>query len=197
MALVRVSGLVSWDDLEAWMQAGRDLNPIFVFALVVVLLVIDTFLSVPTVLLSLLAGYYLGAIGGGLAVSLGLMAMGTVAYGLGRLRGDAILMRFERDADKRRETRELFEEKGALLLIFGRAVPMLPETSCVLAGLTRMPLAKFYLAHGLGSVPYGFILAFSGSISAVTDPSAGLWGWLGVSALLAIAWTLFGKKSPP
>ncbi len=177
------------------MQAGQDLNTFYVFAFVVTLLIIDTFLSVPTVLLSLLAGYYLGVFLGGLAVSSGLLAMGSVAYAMGRWRGDDILKRFEKDPKKRAETRMLFEEKGALLLIFGRAVPMLPETSCVLAGLTKMPLTKFYVAHGLGSIPYGFILAFSGAVSTVTDPTAGLWGWLGVTAVLAIAWQFWGKKA--
>lgn len=58
--------------------------------------------------------------------------------------------------------RRLFEEKGALVLVFGRLVPALRTVVAMPAGMARMGLAPFLLWTAIGSVIWTSLLTLAG-----------------------------------
>lgn len=194
--LVRGSGLVTWDDMEALITQLKTEGQGWLFLGFVVLIWLDLILSVPTVLSSMLAGYLLGGLLGGLAISLGLMLMGGSAYALGRWRGVAIMDRFHKNKAEAANIHDLFTQHGPILLVVGRAVPMVPETACVMAGISQMSWRRFLLAHALGSFPYAFLLAFAGSYSSLDNPTPALMAWGSLALLLSGLWWWRIKKAP-
>jgi len=69
-----------------------------------------------------------------------------------------------------------------------RAVPMLPEISSALAGVTKMPFHKFFTAWLLSSLPYVLVLSYIGSVSEVENPLPALFAVGGFTLLLWVAW---------
>src|SRR5690606_41660994 len=85
---------------------------------------------------------------------------------------------------------EIFARYGMTVLIICRALPMLPEVSCCMAGATRMPPARFALAYCLGSVPYALLVAGAGAASSLQNPQPAIFTAIGISLLLWGAWWL-------
>lgn len=53
-------------------------------------------------------------------------------------------------------------ELGGWLVALSRWMPVLPEVVACLAGITRMPMRRFFPALCAGSVPMGFVYAWIG-----------------------------------
>jgi uncharacterized membrane protein YdjX (TVP38/TMEM64 family) len=62
-----------------------------------------------------------------------------------------------------------------------------------MAGMTRMPVAKFLLLWLISTVPYAIIAAHAGSISTLENPKPGLYTALGLTAFIWVAWFVFGR----
>ena len=148
----------------------------------------DVFLPVPSSLVSTAAGARFGLAGGALVSVAGLTAGCVLGYALGRRvgRGAVIAAAGERRlARLERATARL----GDGVLVACRAVPVLAEASVILAGVGRMPAARFValttlanlglsLAYaGVGARAAGagsFLLAFGGAIAI---PALGMAVW--------------------
>ena len=72
--IIRLSGVLTEDDIKAWLEAATNINPWYVALAVVLILAIDIFIAVPTLTTCILSGYFSGFICGGLAASIGLLS---------------------------------------------------------------------------------------------------------------------------
>lgn len=147
------------------------------------LLVADLFLPVPgTVVMSGL-GWVYGRLLGGCLAALGSFLSGMAAYGLCRSLGDTAVRRILGQKDLER-SQHLAHVHGPWFIAVSRALPLLPEITTCMAGLTRMPLRRFLPALAAGSLPTGFVYAAIGSLGGINA------GWaLALSIALPVgAW---------
>lgn len=146
------------------------------------LLLADLLLPIPgTVVMSALGAVY-GFWLGGVLAAVGSILAGMFGYGVGRFFNEDLAKRWlgEKDFEK---GRSLFQNGGAWVVAMSRALPILPEVLACMAGLLRMPFAKFCLALACGSVPMGFLFAWIGTVGR-EHPQWGLAYSLGVPAFL-------------
>lgn len=159
------------------------------------LLVGDLVLPVPgTVLMSGL-GWLYGWFWGGLAASAGSFLSGTVAYALCRQLGEkaARWIVGEKDFEK---NKQLSERHGPWIIALSRTLPILPEVTTCLAGVTRMPARKFFISLACGSLPTGFLYAAVGSLGE-THATLAFWASLLLPVLLyTAARPLLNRKKP-
>lgn len=168
--LINLTGILTLEDIEAALTYVSQIHPVWVFLLVAGLLWVDLLLSIPTMAVSLLAGYFLGWALAVPAVCTGLMLAGGSGYWLGRRYGLRLLSRITPDPVRLEAMTAIFSRYGVITLIVCRALPMLPEISCCLAGATRLSLSRFLPAYLLGSVPYAIVVTYAGSISSLDNP---------------------------
>lgn len=175
--------------LGGWEQAP-DLPGGAVFAAVTVigLLAADVVLPVPSSAVLVAAGAALGPISGAVAGTLGVVAGATVGYALGaRFGGEPT----GRDAER---ARLLFERWGSAALVMTRPLPLLAESTAIVAGSTRMDPRRFLSAVVAGAVPTCVGLALVGHAGASRLDGSGLATLLGVTAALAVATGVLARR---
>jgi uncharacterized membrane protein YdjX (TVP38/TMEM64 family) len=108
--------------------------PAIVAGAVVGLLATDIFLPIPSSVVSTLAGWQLGAIGGAAASWVGMNLGAAIGFALARRFGQPLVAWLAR-ADDLARTRLLAERFGPALLVLGRGVPVLAEATVLLVGM--------------------------------------------------------------
>ena len=186
--VVKLFGLLSLDEIQTWFEAIQNQPSYVVGGLVTLLLFVDLFLSIPTMAMVLLAGYFLGFFMGALYALLGLAMASFTGYFLSLKYGEKGLHLISKSSKEQEEMQQLFEQYGTSMIILSRAVPMLPEISSALAGVTKMPFHKFVTAWLLSSLPYVLVLSYVGSMSNLENPLPALLGVGGLTLLLWSAW---------
>ncbi|MFT5086230.1 MAG: putative membrane protein YdjX (TVP38/TMEM64 family) [Candidatus Latescibacterota bacterium] len=196
--VIRLSGVLDIVQIKAWLLAAQEWSPWVVGGIVIVLLWVDIVIAVPTLAVAISAGYFLGFAHGALATFTGLVLSGMSGYGLGHVLGEKALRFAVRDTQQRDEAMLLFQQRGLVMIVLSRAVPILPEISSCLAGITRMSLIRFVLAWLASIVPYTLVATYAGSISTVEDPTPAIYATIALSLCLWLSWYLFHRsnKSP-
>lgn len=192
--LIRVSGVLSIDQIKAWLTNLHALSTVYVGAIVILLLVADIFIFVPTLTVIILSGYFLGFTNGAIASITGLLLAGSAGYIVGRLFGPKVFQFLLRSSREREEARDAFLAHGFIMIILSRAMPILPEVSACLAGMTQMRYARFLTAWLLSTVPYVLIASYSGSISSLEKPGPAIFAMIALSGSLWLAWYVFRRK---
>jgi uncharacterized membrane protein YdjX (TVP38/TMEM64 family) len=193
--IIKSTGLITEEGVSAFLQQAKSINPWWLAALVVGLLLIDLLIAVPTMTTILFAGFLMGPIYGGLASATGLMLLGVTGYGMGYRIGRPVLMRLFKDEKRLPEIETAFARNDLLLLFVCQAMPILPELSCTLAGIARTSFPRFLFGYAVGVVPFAFIVAYAGSISTLSNPSPAIYTAIGVSVILLLFWTLLKRRS--
>jgi uncharacterized membrane protein YdjX (TVP38/TMEM64 family) len=194
MVTVKLTGFLTLDKIESWLNLAKSVSPWLVGSIVVALLYVELFIAVPTLSVTILSGYFLGWPLGALAPLLGMFLATFTGYGLSRCYGDAILRFLVRKPDERTQMVEAFERIGFAMIVFGRAVPMLPEASACLAGATKMPLSRYALGWFLGTLPYSLLASYSGSVSTLDNPTPAILVAISIPAGLSILWFLLNRN---
>ena len=189
--ILRLSGTLTLDEIRSWLSSAHDIAPAYVAGLVIALLFADLFIAVPTLTISILAGYFLGPWSGAAAAATGMLSAGTAGYWLSRRYGTALLKRIYGDEHKLEEIRAVFAESGLFVLLICRALPILPEVSCCLAGATRMPFWRFLAAFAVGTVPFAAIASYAGSVSSIDNPMPAILAFIALPGTLWLAWFFF------
>lgn len=192
--VIKATGILTIDDIEAFLTAAHEIAPLYGAAIVVFLLISDLFIAVPTLTVTMLSGYFLGFPLGFLASATGLLAAGITGYVITYVYGPGLLNRIHKDAEKRAEMERLFARYGGIVLVICRALPILPEVSCCLAGATRMRFLTFILSFLLGTIPYALIATYAGSRSTIDDPTPAIIAAIALSAFFAAAWALLRRR---
>lgn len=193
--ILNASGVITVEKIEAWLMAAQSANPIFVGVIVALLLFADLIIAVPTLATLLLAGYFIGALPAALAGAIGLLASGLGGYFISRRYGDALVVHVVKDAAEREKAVATFLKHGAVVILLARAVPMLPEVSACMAGLTRMLFWKFLALWLVNIVPYCLLAAYAGSISTLEDPTPAIFAAIGLSVFFWSGWALFNRRA--
>jgi len=191
--LIRISGILTEDDIKNWLDAATKLNSWYVVSVIVMILAIDIFIAVPTLTTCVLSGFFLGFIQGGLAASLGLILAGLIGYFLSKSFGEKILRIIINSEEKRNEAKKTFGQYGMAMIMLSRSSPIFPEVCACMAGISRMKFTRFILAWCVSSIPYSLIAAYSGSISSFENPKPAIYTIIGLYVILWISWFLFKK----
>ena len=187
-----LNSIFGWITIEGVRAALTKLHAeprsaIWIAGAVILLLSVDSLLSVSTLATVTLAGFFLGPVLGGSVSSVGLLAAGSLCFFGSRYGGPKILRHLSTDASSDR-LKQWFAAHGGLALILARAVPMLPELLSCLAGLSKMRVPAFYFYFSLGSIPYAFLAAWAGSQSSLEYPWPAVLTGIAIPALSTLIW---------
>lgn len=193
--IIKATGIITVDDIKHALQVASEINPWYVALAAALLLFADLFIAIPTLTVSILAGYFAGFLLGALGATTGMMLAGICGYAICRFYGPGLLLKIYKDRNKLNEMQTIFTEHGSMVLLICRAMPILPEVSCCMAGANKMPFAKFLLFYSIATIPYAFIAAYSGSQSTLADPKPAILTAIGLSGVLWASWFIFLRKN--
>ena len=188
---VEAMGVPLLTDPSPWLDRGGPMA-----ALVGVgLLVVDVLLPVPSSLVMIAHGAIFGVLAGTALSLIGSTGAAAVGFVLGR-RGGGPLARVV-PAEARRRADRLLARWGMLAVIATRPVPLLAETTAIMAGASSMSWRQLMVAAVLGALPAALLYALTGAVAAsFTDGTmvfglvllvAGAFWWLGRRAERATA----------
>ncbi len=148
------------------------------------LLVADVLLPVPSSVVMVAHGALFGFVLGAAASLLGAVGAAVAGYGIGR-RGGPMMARL---LDPRLVARSggMVRSWGELAIIATRPVPILAETTAILAGAGGLGWTRLLRGAALGSVPPALLYAWAGASAA--DVGGGLVVFALVSAVAVATW---------
>jgi uncharacterized membrane protein YdjX (TVP38/TMEM64 family) len=152
--------------------------------LVVALLSLDAVLPVPASLVMVASGALYGTVTGVLLALLGRVLMALSGYAIGQ-RGGPLVARLV-PPDGRHRADGLLRRWGTLAIVVTRPVPLLAETTTILAGVSGIGWGRAAAAAFVGSVPEAVLYAGSGALAHGVEDAARIW-----VALLIVACTLW------
>lgn len=189
--VIKLSGVLTVDDIRAWLEVARSVSPWTIGLVVAGLLFADLFIAVPNLTVCILSGYFLGFELGAFFNILGVSAAGITGHLLSRSMGRRLLEKIVRAPEKIKEMEDIFNRHGFVMILISWALPILPEATACLSGFTRMPFWKFLSAWVLGAYPYVTIAAYAGSVSTLSDPKPAIYAAIGLSAFFWLMWAIF------
>lgn len=186
--VIKVTGILTVDQIEGWLIQAKSSSAIYVGSIVAVLLFADLFIAIPTLTVTILSGYFLGHTYGAMAALVGTMLAGISGYAISWYYGSGIMAFLIKDEKKRCEAISAFDKGGFAMILLSRAIPILPEATACLAGMTKMGFWKFLLAWSVSTLPYILIATYAGSISSVSDPKPAIITAILISSFLWVSW---------
>jgi uncharacterized membrane protein YdjX (TVP38/TMEM64 family) len=186
--LVEGLGVPLLTDPSPWLERGGALA-----ALVGVgLLVVDVALPVPSSLVMVAHGALFGVVIGTLLSAVGSTGAALAGFSFGR-RGGPLLARLVGPEERARADR-LLARWGTLAIIATRPVPLLAETTAIMAGASPLGWRRVALAAFAGSVPGALLYALTGAAAASFQNGALVFGLV---LLVAGAFWLVGRRMEP
>ncbi|MBL1260034.1 MAG: VTT domain-containing protein [Thiotrichaceae bacterium] len=193
--LIKATGILTLEDIQLALEQAQQIHPGYLALVVIGLLFVDLFIAIPTMTVTIMAGFFLGWPMAAAATISGFLLAGTIGYAISRRYGWRLLNRIYQDREKLDEMHRTFSTYGPVMLIICRAMPILPEVSCCMAGATRMSLPKFLTMYALGTIPYALIITYAGSISSLDNPKPAILAAIGISLTLWTGWYLLGRHA--
>ena len=193
--LIKFTGVLNIEQIENWLTQAKELSPIYVAAIVALLLFSDLFIAIPTLTVTIMSGYFLGHFYGASAALTGVLLAGICGYALSHYYGDSILGFLIKNKTERLDATRTFQKHGFVMIILSRAMPILPETTACLSGMTRLPFLKFLIAWLISSVPYILIATYAGSVSTLQNPKPAIFTAIGISIFLWLSWFFFHRMN--
>lgn len=171
-------GLVEWlqvpllTDPSAWLNRGG-----VVAALVgVALLIADVVLPLPSSLVMIAHGALFGVVLGTLLSLIGSVGAALTGFALGR-KGGPWLEKIV-SPEERARVELMLERWGALAIVVTRPVPLLAETTAIMAGASAMSWQRVTAASFAGSLPMALLYALTGSVAASFQNGALMFGFI-------------------
>lgn len=191
--LGRVLGILTTDNVRFILEQAAQVETAYLVMVVIALLFADVILSVPTLTVILLAGYFLGFPLALLSSYIGIASALFSAYFISTIGGERAMAWLVKDEVKRADMRDTFARNGPVMIILSRAAPMVPEVTACLAGAMGMGFGRYMLYFTISTLPYIAIAAYAGSISSVDDPAPAIYAMLFLYAILWGGWLLFRR----
>lgn len=158
------------------------------------LLVIDLFLPILGTIVMSALGLIYGWFLGGFFSALGSITSGVLAYALSRRLGRKAAL-WMTGAEGLEEGERIFGgELGGWIVALSRWMPVLPEVIAVMAGMSRMPFRRFFLALCAGSLPMSFVFAWIGD-TGVDRPGLAIGLSAGLPVLMWLIFQIFYRRS--
>lgn len=167
LAFILVPFVLLEAQMNAIVQAAlhRDHSVVLITLGVVVLLLADIVLPIPSSFVLASTGFLLGAVWGTVVCFIGLSCAAAAGYAIGRWAGEPVCLRIVGRAELNRFA-SLSQRHGDALLVAFRAMPVLAEATTLLAGTTRMPVWRFALLVSIGNAVVAALYAGIGALSA-------------------------------
>ncbi len=150
------------------------------------LLLVDVFLPVPSSAVMVAHGALFGIVGGTLLSLAGGLGATLLAFLVGR-RSRPLVQRIVPDGQRARAEQRL-ARYGALAILVTRPVPMLAETTAIVAGTSTLPWRRAALAGALGNLVPALLYATAGAVAASLADQALVFAV--VIAVAALFWLL-------
>jgi uncharacterized membrane protein YdjX (TVP38/TMEM64 family) len=128
------------------------------------LLIVDVLLPVPSSLVMIAHGAIFGVVAGTVLSLIGSTGAAALGFALGR-RGGGVLARVVPVEERQRADRML-ERWGPLAVIATRPVPILAETTVIMAGASSMSWRSVMTAALAGAIPAALLYALTGAVAA-------------------------------
>jgi len=192
--LGRLLGILTVENVKLWLEYAQSINPIWIVGTVIVLLFMDLFIAVPTLTITILAGYFLGFPYGAAAALIGMSSASICGYLISKKWGDRAISLIVKSEAERIEMAEAFQKNGPAMITLSRAAPMVPEVTACMAGATNMSFKRFLTFFYLGTVPYVLIASYAGSISSVNSPQPAIYAAITLYAVLWVCWYIYRRK---
>lgn len=157
----------------------------------IALLACDSVAPIPATLVIMFLAARTGRVSGILGGTIGLSVGVLIAAWLGRTAVGRLAPKFMSDADLVR-LRTSLQSRLAITLACLRSVPVLAETSVIVAAATGIPVKRIFLATLLPN----FIVATIYSLSASESPTTAAVTFLATMLASWVLWRLMGKGSP-
>jgi uncharacterized membrane protein YdjX (TVP38/TMEM64 family) len=178
--------LVEWlqvpllTDPSRWLERGG----LIAALLGVGLLIADVVLPVPSSLVMIAHGALFGVALGTLLSLIGSVGAALTGFAIGR-RGGKWLERMV-TTEERVRIEQMLDRWGALAIVVTRPVPLLAETTAVMAGASGMRWQRAAVASFAGSLPATLLYALTGSIAASFQ--SGAWMFCFVILVSGVFW---------
>jgi 3-dehydroquinate synthase len=189
MAVVITPFLIWGEEYVRPLLESREQQAGALVVIAIILLVADSVAPVPATLvimfLAAKAGIVAGIIGGTVGMSIGVLVAGW----FGRFAVGRIAPKFLPDAELGR-LRESLQRRLVLTLACLRSVPVLAETSVILAAATGVPITRIFRATLLPN----FIVSAIYSVAADDSFQTAAITFLAIMALSYLAWRVFGRE---
>ena len=189
--LLNVTGVLTIDRITYWFEFAKKSSPVLIGCVVTFLLFADLFVAIPTLTVMILSGFFLGPAVGTMFSIVGLTLAGVTGYAMSCRYGDKLAKRLIKDENELRKSIQTFDQYGTGTILLSRAVPILPEVSACMAGLTKMPRVRFFMLWMISTIPYAVIANYAGSISSETNPKPAILTAVSLTAFLWLAWLLY------
>lgn len=190
--LVESTGLPLLNDPSADMSGA---GPLAAAAIGVGLLIADVLIPVPSSVVMLMHGVLFGAVlGAGLSL-VGSVGATLVGFTIGR-RGGPLIDRVV-PAHERERADAMLARWGFLAILVTRPVPILAETTAILAGASRtVPWHRATLAALVGSVPAAVLYAAAGAFAASFANLSLVFGCvIGIAVIVWVAEWLLARRA--
>lgn len=181
-------GLPLLTDPSPWLERGG-MTGAFIG---VVLLTVDVALPIPSSLVMVAHGALYGVAIGTLLSIVGSTGAAMIGFALGR-KGGPLLNRFVPAEERIRADRSL-HRWGVLAIIVTRPVPLLAETTVIMAGTSSLEWRSVALAVLIGSLPSALLYALTGAVATAFQNGALVFGLV---LLVAGSFWLVGRWLEP
>ncbi|MGI8486901.1 MAG: TVP38/TMEM64 family protein [Thermomicrobiales bacterium] len=155
-------------------------------ALGVGLLVADVLLPIPSSLVMTAQGALFGIMVGTILSMVGSIGASMIGYLIGR-KSTRLIARFV-SAEEQEQSRKLITRWGLLALIVTRPVPILAETTAIMAGTSSLSWRQVLIGVTIGAFPASLIYAIAGAYA--TSVASGLLVFVLVIVLAAAFWLI-------
>lgn len=157
-----------------------------VAALGVSLLLVDVFIPVPSSIVMTAQGALFGFVGGTVLGMIGSVGATLVGFAVGR-RGSRLINRYVGAAEAD-ESRSHINRLGPLAIIVSRPLPILAETTAIVAGSTSMTWRQATTGALIGCLPAAAMFSAAGAFAS--DLGTGLLVFPLVLLLAALFWMI-------
>ena len=189
----RLFGILTVENVRHWLEQVQTIDPLWVAALIVLLLFIDLFVAVPTLTITILAGFFLGFPAGASAAFAGVTLAALGGYLISRNWGDRAIRFIVKEEAALQDLTAAFHKSGPIMIMLSRAAPIVPEVTACMAGVTRMPPWRYATFFTIGTLPYVLVASYAGSISSVESPQPAIYAALFLYGVLWIGWYFFRR----
>ena len=193
--LGRVLGILTVENVKQWLEMAASVDPLWLALTVVLLLFLDLFVAVPTLTITILAGFFLGFPAGASAAFAGMSAAAFTGYAASRVWGEKPISFLVRSPIDRQNLTETFNRSGPVMIMLSRAAPIVPEVTACMAGATKMNFSRYLTYFSLSTLPYVLIASYAGSVSSVESPQPAIIAVLILYATLWIGWYVFQRTT--
>lgn len=193
--LGQIFGILTVENVKAGLQGASEIDALALSAVIITLLCVDIFITVPTLTITLLAGFFLGFPMGAAVALIGTSSATFLGYALGKRWGQKAISKIIKDDAQVADLKATFRTHGPVMITLARAAPMVPEICALMAGATKMRFGRYVLFHLIGTLPYVALASYAGSISSVDDPMPAIYGAMLLYAVGWGSWFIFQKRN--